>query len=118
MITLYGIPNCDRVRAARKWLEQQNISYRFHDVRATVLPRAQLQQWVEQLGFEALVNRRSTTWRQIPPSVREHLSADSAIELLQTQPTLMKRPVLEINSQLTVGYDEDEYRRIMEPEHV
>ena len=118
MITLYGIPNCDRVRASRKWLDQHNISYKFHDVRVSGLDRDHVQGWVNQLGMDALVNRRSTTWRQLSPMVRKQLTPSSATELLLAQPTLLKRPVLETDDTLVIGFDEAMYSRVLEVEYV
>ncbi len=118
MTTLYGIPNCDRVRAARKWLEQRDLPYRFHDVRMDGLDRSLVQGWLDQHGMDALVNRRSTTWRQLSPAMREHLTPDSATELLLAQPTLLKRPVLEIDDTLIIGFDEAMYNRMLETEYV
>ena len=109
MITLYGIPNCDQVRAARKWLGQQAVTYRFHDTRADGLDRKQLEEWFSALGQERLLNRRSTTWRGLPPQVRDDLDESAAIELALTHPTLLKRPLLEVSGRLHVGFNPDDW---------
>ena len=109
MVTLYGIPNCDQVRAARQWLTRQAVTYRFHDTRADGLDRAQLAQWFATLGQERLLNRRSATWRGLPPAARDNLNDAAAIELALAHPTLLKRPLLEVDGHLQVGFDAEHW---------
>lgn len=106
MITVYGIPNCDKVRTVRKRLEQQGIAYRFHDVRTDGLTQAQVRVWLKALGPVALLNRRSTTWRQLPAAERANLTAARAVRLVLAHPTLLQRPLLDIDGTVRVGYDE------------
>ncbi|WP_018873743.1 arsenate reductase [Thioalkalivibrio sp. ALJ16] len=94
-VTLYGIANCDTVRKARRALDAAGVSVRFVDLRKDGLEPARLQRWVEVAGWEALVNRRGTTWRQLPEDERSDMNADRALALMQAHPTLIKRPVIE-----------------------
>lgn len=110
MLTLYGIPNCDTMKKARQWLQQQQLDYQFHDYKKAGIDTATLQQWVDQLGWELLVNRRGTTWRKLPESDRETINATTAIQLMQANPSLIKRPVLNTGHQLLVGFDPAEWQ--------
>ena len=113
LLTLYGIKNCDTVKKARKWLEAQNIEYRFHDFREDGLDAGQAGQWIDELGWETLVNRRSTTWKQLPESTRHAMDAASALEQVVEHPTLIKRPLLDTGDSRHVGFKEEDYRRIL-----
>ncbi len=106
---LFGIPNCDSVRKARRWLDDQKIPYQFHDFRKDGLDSQQLAGWLKQVGWETLLNRRGSTWRQLPAEVREGITAQRAQALMLEQPTLIKRPVLATGSHLEVGFDTDRY---------
>ncbi|MFM2129678.1 MAG: hypothetical protein RL477_1224 [Pseudomonadota bacterium] len=105
MITLYGIKTCDTCRAALKWLDQKGIAHRFHDLRADGLAAKQVAAWIAALGWETVINRRSTTWRAIPAKVREGLDAKSAAALALGEPTLIKRPLIEADGKVLVGFD-------------
>ena len=108
-ITLYGIPNCDTVKKARKWLEANGIDYRFHDFRKDGLDAKQLKRWTDALGWETVLNRKGTTWRQLPEDARNAVDAKSAAKLMLEQPTLIKRPVLEQGNNVRCGFSETEY---------
>ena len=110
MLTIYGIPNCDTCRKARKWLEQNGIDYHFHDLRDDGLEKAMLERWMAATGLDALLNRRSTTWRQLPAEQRELLTESGAVALMLKHPTLVKRPVAEQAGAVRVGFDVDTYR--------
>mgnify|MGYP001595332754 FL=1 len=112
MITLYGIKNCDTVKKARRWLEQHSIDYTFHDFREDGLDSAQLEGWLQDLGWETLVNRRSTSWKQLDESARESMNQASAQAAILEQPTLIKRPLLNTGNSLHVGFSEKSYREI------
>ena len=112
MLTLYGIKNCDTVKKARRWLEDHGVAYQFHDFRQDGLDKKQLSGWVEQLGWEAVVNKRSTTWRNLSDKDKEITTNAQAVKLLSANPTLIKRPVLEKNKILLVGFKEAEYKKI------
>ena len=110
MITMYGIKNCDTVRKARRWLDKHAIEYHFHDYRADGLARDWLEARIEELGWEALVNRRGTTWRKLPESVRAGMDRDSALRVMLEQPALIKRPLLEVDGRHLVGFDADTWQ--------
>lgn len=112
MITLYGIKNCDTVKKARRWLEDNNIDYQFHDFRQDGLDKKQLSGWVEQLGWETVLNKRSTTWRNLSDKEKEIQTNAQAVKLLAANPTLIKRPVLEKNKTLLIGFKEAEYKNL------
>ena len=107
---MYGIPNCDTVKKARRWFADHEINIEFHDFKKEGISQKLLSQWCEQLGWEALVNRRGTTWRQLPEGEKTNLNKKKACELMVTAPTLIKRPVIEHNGRLWVGFEEDTYR--------
>ena len=113
MTTLCGIKNCDTVKKARNWLETQHIDYRFHDFRAEALAPATLQQWNRAVGWETLLNHRGTSWRQLPPEVRESIDEASALALMLENPTLIKRPVLVLDDgAVHVGFKAEHYAKL------
>lgn len=112
MVNVYGIRNCDTVKQARRWLDAQGIAHRFHDFRSDGLEPARLAHWLQALGWEQLVNRRSTTWRQLDANTRDRLSAATAPDLLLGEPTLLRRPVLEHRGAIHLGFSPESYRQI------
>ncbi len=112
MTTLYGIPNCDTVKKARKWLESQGVDYRFHDFRADGITAAQVKGWLKTLGAETLVNRRSTTWKQLSEAERDSIGAAAGVTLIVENPTLIKRPLLETGSTTQVGFKAADYEAL------
>ena len=112
MTTLYGIKNCDTVKKARKWLEDSGVDYRFHDFRSDGLDAAQLRAWVAELGWETLLNRRGTTWRQVPEAIKVAIDETSAIALMLEKPAIIKRPVLEHGRKVSVGFTADAYKML------
>ncbi|MGB5306044.1 MAG: ArsC family reductase [Gammaproteobacteria bacterium] len=112
MTTLYGIKNCDTVKKARRWLDDQAIAYRFHDIRADGLARERLQLWIRELGWENLLNRRSTTWRKLPETTRADIDRATATRLMLEQPTIIRRPILDNGGKLYLGFDSNSYRTI------
>ena len=109
--TLYGIKNCDTVKKARKWLDNAGVSYTFHDFRDDGIERAQVSRWVEALGWETVVNKRSTTWKQLDPAERDSMDETRAIDTILAQPTLIKRPLLDIDGRYSVGFKEAEFKK-------
>lgn len=103
-ITLYGIPNCDTVKKARSWLDANGVSHVFHDYKKTGVDRACLEKWCAELGWEALLNRRGTTFRALPVADKDELDAVQAIALMLAQPTMIKRPVLDLGKLRLVGF--------------
>ncbi len=112
MTILYGIPNCDTVRKARNWLDTHGIAHRFHDFRADGLTADRVAAWIDALGWEALLNRRGTSWRQLDASIRAACGAETAPALLQAMPTLIRRPVLERAGAVYLGFAPEQYRLI------
>lgn len=109
---VYGIRNCDTVTKARRWLDDRGIAYRFHDFRSDGLELAPVERWLVELGWEELVNRRGTTWRQLDANIRDRISATTAAELLLAHPTLIRRPVLEQGERIHLGFSPDAYQHI------
>ncbi len=107
-ITLYGIKNCDSVKKARAWLTKQGVDHQFHDFRADGLEAEQVQTWLDELGLE-LINKRSTSWKALDQQTRETLSLATALELILSQPTLIKRPLLDTGAQRLMGFSESSY---------
>lgn len=104
MVTVYGIKNCDTVKRALTALDGQAVRYRFHDFRTEGLEPAKAQQWLDALGLDAVLNRRGTTWRRLDETTREGVTADNAAALLASQPSLVKRPVIEHPGGVRIGF--------------
>lgn len=111
MLTMYGIKNCDTIKKARRWLEAHQIEYRFHDYRADGLERAQLDTFIAELGWQALLNTRGTTWRKLDESLRNSIdNADAAAALMLEMPAIIKRPLLCAPGQpMLLGFSETLY---------
>lgn len=109
MLTVYGIKSCDTCRKARKYLAEHDIQFRFHDVRDDGLDIQMLERWATRIDWQKLLNRRSLTWRKISEVDRADMSKDRAIALIIDQPTLLKRPVLEAEKFLAVGFSEKRF---------
>ncbi len=112
MTTLYGIKNCDTIRKARKWLTAHEIDYRFHDVRSDGIDCERIEKWVDAAGWETVLNRRGTTWRQLIDDEKSAVSRDNVVALLMQHPAMIKRPVLETDTTIEVGFSEARYRQI------
>jgi len=110
MITMYGIKNCDTIKKARTWLEGHGLAYNFHDYKASGIDRVTLEAWVDALGWEVLLNRAGTTFRKLPDADRTDLDADKAVALMVGQPSMIKRPVLDVDGELLVGFKPDRYQ--------
>ena len=113
MTTVYGIKNCDTVKKALKWLDTHDIAYRFHDFRQDGINKTDLQQWSKAVGWEALLNKRSTTWRQLPDQDKDDIDASKAITLMLSNPTLIKRPVITTGKTTLVGFKEADYKKAL-----
>ena len=112
MITLFGIKNCDTVKKARCWLETQSIDYCFHDVRTDGITVQEITSWLDAVGVEALVNKRSTTWKSLGDEQKQSLTPETAVSLILEQPTLFKRPVLVKDDGIHIGFKEATYHSI------
>ena len=110
MIKMYGIPNCDTIKKARKWLTANGVDYEFHDYKKAGVPEDELKLWIKTIGWEILLNRRGTTWRKLDDSVKKNIDEASAIQVMIENPSAIKRPALEIDDQLLVGFTEDTYK--------
>ena len=106
-VTLYGIPNCDTVKKARKWLEARGTDYAFHDYKKEDVPEDHLRDWVAKEGWEVLLNKRGTTFRKLSDADKADIDADKAIALMIEHPSMIKRPVVEHDGGLLVGFDPD-----------
>jgi len=110
MQTLYGIKNCDTVKKARQWLDENSIVYRFHDFRVDGLTLNQLIDFTARKDWSLLLNRSSTSWRQLSTEQQTDLTLEKAIALMLSTPTLIKRPVLDTGDQLIIGFKADHYQ--------
>ena len=106
---VYGIPNCDTVKKARKWLDAQGVEYTFHDYKKHGADPAKLASWIESEGVDTVLNRRGTTWRKLPEDDKADVDAAKAVKLLQDNPSMIKRPVVEHDGALLVGFKDDEW---------
>jgi arsenate reductase (glutaredoxin) len=107
--TIYGIKNCDTMKKARAWLDGHGVAYDFHDYKAQGVERARLQQWSRSVGWEKLLNRAGTTFRKLPEADKQGLGADKAVALMLAQPSMIKRPVLDLGDRLILGFDPTAY---------
>ncbi|MDD2659850.1 MAG: ArsC family reductase [Methylococcales bacterium] len=110
MHMLYGIKNCDTVKKTRHWLDQNGIAYQFHDFRVDGLTPAQLNDFTARLDWNALLNRSSTSWRQLSAEQQSNLTSEKAIALMLNTPTLIKRPVLDTGDKLIIGFKAGHYK--------
>lgn len=110
MITIYGIKNCSTMKKAFDWFDARGIAYTFHDYKKTAPDRALLQRWCEAAGWEALVNRKGTTWRKLAPAAQAIAGNDEAIALMLAQPSVIRRPVVcDGQGPLLIGFDDTTY---------
>ena len=114
-ITLYGIKNCDTVKKARKWLEENSIEHTFHDVRADGLDEKKLDHWLQTAGWETVLNKRGTTWRKLDADTQQQVNEHNVSELLLEHPAMIKRPVLDVDGNITIGFKADNYQEIFNP---
>ena len=104
---MYGIRNCDTIKKARAWLEARGIAYDFHDYKVAGIDDGRLRAWAAELGWERLLNRAGTTFRKLPDADKQGLDADKAVALMVAQPSMIKRPVLDLGDRRLVGFDAD-----------
>ncbi len=112
MITLYGIPNCDTMKKARAWLAEHGIEYVFHDYTKAGIDETSLRSWVDELGWEVLLNRRGMMWRKVPQEVKDNIDEASAVALMLETPSIIKRPVLDTGDARHVGFKAEQYETI------
>ncbi len=111
-VTLYGIKNCDSIKKAKKWLENQNITYNFHDYRVDGIDKSLIEQFLASQDWQVLLNKRGTTWRQQSEAAKNSIDQKTAIDLMIAHPAMIKRPILETDNQLLVGFKADQYQDI------
>jgi arsenate reductase len=108
---MYGITTCDTIKKARVWLEGNDVPYRFHDYRAEGIEAGRLNGWISKVGWEKLLNKGSTTFRELPETDKQSLDEKKAKALMLAKPTMIKRPVLEIGDRILVGFKPDVYEQ-------
>jgi arsenate reductase len=108
-VTIHGIKACDTMKKARDWLDGHGVAYGFHDYKAVGVDRATLEAWARQVGWETLLNRSGTTFRMVPDADMAGLTEAKAIDLLLAQPSMIKRPVLDVDGRLIVGFKPEVY---------
>lgn len=115
-IVIFGIENCEQVRKARAWLRRGGIACRFHDFRAEGLDAALLATWLARVPWDSLLNRRGLAWRKLAPEQRRAVTdRTSAAELMLSDPTLVKRPVLQAGDRIVVGFSDALYASVFDP---
>ncbi len=110
-ITIYGIKNCDTMKKARAWLDSHGVAYDFHDYKSAGIAKDKLKRWSEDVGWETLLNRAGTTFRKLPDPDKEGLTERKALALMLAQPSMIKRPVLELSGRLLVGFKPEVYAK-------
>ncbi len=115
MYTLYGIPNCDTVKKAMNWLKKHTIPFQFHDYKLSGISSKDLRSWCGQTGWEIIFNKRSTTYKELPPQVQNSITnAENAIPIMQQYPSIIKRPIIVKNKKVVaVGFDEKKYEEML-----
>jgi arsenate reductase len=111
-VTIYGIKNCDTMKKARAWLAAHGVTYAFHDFKAAGIDKATLEGWAGKVGWETLLNRAGTTFRKLPDKDKENVTEKKAIALMLAQPSMIKRPMLDVSGKLTVGFKPDIYQKV------
>ena len=111
-ITIYGIKNCDTMKKARAWLDKHGVEYVFHDYKTAGIDREHLERWAKKAGWETLLNRAGTTFKKLPDQDKEGVAEKKAIALMLAQPSMIKRPVLDVGGKLTVGFKPEIYEKV------
>ena len=110
---LYGIPNCDTVKKARAWLNERAVDYAFHDYKREGIEAAKLRSWSKALGWDRILNRNGITFRKLPDVSKQNLDEDKAIALMIGQPSMIRRPILEVGNHLAAGFDADRFEAML-----
>ena len=113
-MTVYGIKNCNTVKSALDWLKNNNVDFEFHDYKSKGITDEKLKSWSKQVGWEGLVNKRGTTWRQLDENLKSKVvNESSAISLMKDKTSVIKRPLIEVNGKvITLGFDEETYKKL------
>lgn len=115
MLTIYGIKNCDTMKKAFAWLDMAGLAYEFHDYKKSGINAETLKRWEKTLDWKTLLNRRGTTWRQLPEAAQTSINRENALQLMHEQPSLIKRPVVENGTQLLCGFDPKLWQEALQP---
>lgn len=113
MITLYGISNCDTIKKAKRWLDEHNLDYQFHDYKKSGIDETRLKQWCGELGYEKLLNQRGTTWRKLDEQDKADMTEAKAIAIMINNTSIIKRPVLDNGKQRILGFDQSQYESLL-----
>lgn len=111
-IVLYGIKNCDTIKKSKKWLMDEGVEFTFHDYRQNGLDAVLLNKLEQQLGWEAMINKRGTTWRQLDEAVKASINKDSAKAIMLENPAIIKRPILDNGTTFVLGFSTDQYQNL------
>ena len=112
-IHMYGIPNCDTIKKARRWLDAEGVEFQFHDYRKQGITKSLLQGWIKKVDWESLINRRGTTWRKLSDDLKNSVDEALAIKLMVENPSMIKRPVLLAGSDIEVGFTAERYMELL-----
>jgi arsenate reductase (glutaredoxin) len=113
-VIIYGIPNCDTTKKAMAWLNKNNIAFTFHDYKQQGIAKQKLEDWCNKSGWENIFNKRSTTWRELSATERNKVTNQSAaVNVMMGNNSIIKRPMIENNSNLLIGFNEDEYIKVL-----
>jgi len=112
-VTIYGIRNCDTMKKARAWLDEHGVAYVFHDYKALGIDAPRLEAWAREVGWEVLLNRAGTTFRKLPDKDKTALTAKKAVALMRSEPSMIKRPVLDVDGRIVVGFKPEIYERVL-----
>ena len=110
---IHGIKNCDTMKKAMTWLDNNGISYHFHDYKKEGVPEQRLRQWLEALSWEIVINKRGTTWRKLDTATKESMTTEKAITVAMDNPSIIKRPILQSDTIITAGFNADEWTDIL-----
>ena len=109
MIAIFGIKNCDTMKKAFRWLDENKITYTFHDYKKEGVEEATAQAWVNKLGWESVINKRGTTWRKLDEETKNTMNNENAVHIMMSQPSMIKRPLLVIDQSIILGFSTEEY---------
>lgn len=113
MTTLFGIPNCDTIKRTRKWLDGHGIEYQFHDYKKQGCSTELIEQFLQHFTYQELINTRGTTWRKLPDSIKNTLNTESAIKLMNAQPSMIKRPLIQSGDSYQLGFNEQRLSELL-----
>lgn len=113
MLNIYGIKNCDTMKKAFRWLDEHQVEYQFHDYKKEGVDAALAATWVAKLGWEAVINKRGTTWRKLTDDVKENMNESNAVALMLEQPSVIKRPLIIKNNDVYLGFNAEQYTQAL-----